>query len=350
MSRGEQASLTIDGSEGEGGGQILRTSLALAAITGRPFRVENIRARRRKPGLLRQHLAAVRGAAAICNAELEGAELGSSKLEFRPKAIVHGEHRFAVGSAGSATLVFQTVVWPLLVTPGRSTLTFEGGTHNPLAPPFDFIAHAFLPCLRKHGAVIEAELERPGFYPAGGGRFTVEIEGGHALAPMQLHEAGAVVRRRANAIVANLPRNIATRELTVVKRELGWSRDECFVVEPQGPGPGNALVLIVETEHACEVVTGFGDKGVRAEQVAQDAVVELRRWLDAGVAVGEHLADQLLIPLALTGSGEFWTLPTSLHTQTNAELIERFLPVRFVIERLGQGEADTRERVRVETR
>ncbi|MFV8755180.1 RNA 3'-terminal phosphate cyclase [Nannocystaceae bacterium ST9] len=338
--------LYIDGSEGEGGGQILRTSLALSAITGRPFVVEKIRARRRKPGLLRQHLTAVRAAASVCGAGLQGAELGASRLEFVPGSIVHGEHRFAVGSAGSATLVFQTVLWPLLIHPGRSTLIFEGGTHNPLAPPFDFLQHVFLPILRRSGARIEAKLERAGFYPAGGGRFVVELEGGSPLAELSLREPGPIVRRRAIASLAKLPRSVATREIAVVRERLGWGRDECEVRELDSLGPGNAISLLVETEHACELVTAFGDKGVRAEQVAEDAVAQMQAWLAAEVAVGEHLADQLLIPMALHGSGELWTSPTSLHTRTNAELIARFLPVQFAIEPLEGG----RERVRVSTR
>jgi RNA 3'-terminal phosphate cyclase (ATP) len=338
--------LTIDGSEGEGGGQILRTSLALSTITGRPLVLEHIRAGRHKPGLLRQHLTAARAAASICGAEIRGVELGSSRLEFVPGPVVHGDHRFTVGSAGSATLVFQTVLWPLLVREGRSRLVFEGGTHNPLAPPFEFIEHAFLPVLQRLGARITARLERAGFYPAGGGRFVVELEGGHPLAALELREPGAIVRRRAIALIAKLSRKIATRELAVVREQLGWSRGECEIRELEGLGPGNAVILIAGTEQACEVSSGFGDKGVQAEMVAQTAVEAMQTWLSTKVAVGEHLADQLLIPMALTGAGELWTGPTTLHTRTNAELIARFLPVRFEIEPLDP----SRERVRVVAR
>lgn len=338
----------IDGSQGEGGGQVLRTALALSAITGRPFVIEQIRGRRRKPGLLRQHLTAVRAAASVSGAKLQGDELGASRLEFIPGATVHGEHRFAVGSAGSATLVFQTVLWPLLVSEGRSTLVFEGGTHNPLAPPFEFIEYAFLPLLRRIGARIDAKLERAGFNPAGGGRFVVELEGGHPLGTLELREPGAIVRRRALALVSKLPRNIGMRELAVVRDQLGWSRDECQVRELDGLGPGNAVILIVETEHGCEVASSFGDKGVQAERVAQTAVEQLQTWLASGSAVGEHLADQLLIPMALRGAGELWTGPTTLHTRTNAELIARFLPVQFEFAPLEPLDPpNARERVRV---
>jgi RNA 3'-terminal phosphate cyclase (ATP) len=258
--------------------------------------------------------------------------------------VSHGEHTFAVGTAGSSTLVFQTVMWPLVVAPGRSRLVFEGGTHNPLAPPFEFLDRSFLPLMRKLELVIEAQLEQAGFYPAGGGRVVVEIEGGRTPAPLQLLERGKIVRREAQALIANLPRNIATRELDVVKRELGWSREECRVVELEGRGPGNALSLAIETEHVTEVVTGFGEKGVPAEDVAVRAVAELRRWIEVGAPVGEHLAAQLLIPMALAvmHAREGDEAPAyvggepSLHTTTNAEIIGRFLPARFEFERLDE--------------
>lgn len=343
--------IIIDGSQGEGGGQILRSALALSAVTGTPFRIVDIRARRSKPGLLRQHLTAVEAAWTISGAMLSGARLRSSALEFRPASITHGEHTFAVGTAGSTTLVFQTVLWPLLATPGRSRITFEGGTHNPMAPPFEFIEHAFIPRLRALGLQIEAKLVQPGFYPAGGGRFVVELEGGRTPAPLSLLTRGAIVRREARALLANLAGNIATRELGVVERELGWSRQtECRVHQVGGRGPGNALCLIVEAEGGTEVVTGFGEKGVSAELVAERACAQLQRWLDADVPVGEHLADQLLIPMALAArdgaSSVFLTTTPSQHTRTNAQIIARFLPVEFTFEPID----DQRARVRANLR
>lgn len=341
--------LVIDGSEGEGGGQILRSSLALAAITGTGVRVVNVRGRRKKPGLLRQHLTAVRAVATISRGELRGDELRSSELEFRPGVIEHGEHQFSVGTAGSATLVLQTVLWPLVITPGRSRLVLEGGTHNPMAPPFDFIERVFLPRMRELGLVIEAELIQAGFYPAGGGRFEVEIEGGRIPAAFEWASRGKVLRQQARALVANLPPRIAKRELAMVRRQLSWAREQCAVESLEGRGPGNALCLLVEAEGGAELVTGFGDKGVAAETVAERACAELRAWLDAEVAVGEHLADQLLIPMALAaahgqGCSAFTTTEPSLHTRTNADIIARFLPVRFAFEASGDG----RTRVRIE--
>src|SRR5687767_13803626 len=161
--------IELDGSEGEGGGQILRSALALAIVRGEPLAIHSIRAKRKRTGLLRQHLTAVHAARAVGAARVVGDALGSTELRFEPSGVVHGEHHFAVGTAGSATLVLQTVLWPLLVAPGESTVVVEGGTHNPLAPPFEFLARVLAPLVRRMGAELELELVRAGFYPAGGG-------------------------------------------------------------------------------------------------------------------------------------------------------------------------------------
>src|SRR5262245_1101885 len=212
----------IDGSQGEGGGQILRTALALSLVTGTPFRLEKIRAGRDRPGLLRQHLTAVTAAVEIGSATADGVALGSPELVFRPGPVRPGTYRFAVGTAGSAGLVLQTVLPPLLGAAGSSTIVVEGGTHNRHAPPFDFLDRAFLPLLARMGARVRATLDRPGFYPAGGGQLTVEVTPTPALAPLTLLERGAARRRRARAVVANLPAAIAHRELRVVRDQLGF--------------------------------------------------------------------------------------------------------------------------------
>jgi RNA 3'-terminal phosphate cyclase (ATP) len=326
--------LQLDGSRGEGGGQILRTSLALSLITGQPFRIDNLRARRPKPGLLRQHLAAVRAAIEIGDAEAAGATLGSSRLDFMPRRVIAGEHR----SAGSATLVAQTVLPALLAADGPATLFLEGGTHNPFAPPFDFLARAFLPLLGRMGAQVEARLERPGFYPAGGGRMSVSVSPAKKLAPLELLERGAVRACRARAITARLPLEIARRELEVLAAELKWPRENLQAEEARdSAGPGNVVLLEVESEKVTEVFTGFGGKGKRAEAVAGEAASAAVEYLAAEVPVGPHLADQILIPLALAGGGTFVTLPLTSHSRTNLEVIQRFLPVRFRVEETGRG-------------
>ena len=331
--------ITIDGSQGEGGGQILRTSLSLSLVTGQPFRMEQIRAGRKKPGLLRQHLTAVEAAKAVGGAEVTGAELGSQVLEFRPGPVTPGDYRFAVGTAGSATLVLQTILPPLLTASGPSTLALEGGTHNPLAPPFDFLARCFAPLIQRMGPRIELSLHRPGFYPAGGGRFSARIEPVSRLARLDLLERGAIVRRSARALLAKLPGQIGERELAVVRETLGWAAEECAVeTAANSVGAGNAVLIEIEAEHVTEVFSSFGERGRSAEEVAREAANAASAWMRAGVPVDEHLADQLLLPMALGGGGAFRTVKPSLHSTTNAAVIERFLgvPVRFEEEaRLG---------------
>ena len=329
--------IAIDGSAGEGGGQILRTSLALSLVTGRPFRIERIRAGRRKPGLLRQHLTAVHAAAAVSGARVVGADLGSRSLSFEPSHVQGGDYSLAVGTAGSATLVFQTILPALLFARKRSRLTLEGGTHNPYAPPFDFLAKAFLPLIRRMGASLEARLETYGFYPAGGGRFTVDIDPCSTLGQVALADRGPS-RVHAKALVASLSENIAKRELSVVRERLGVDRSMCRIESiDSSVGPGNVLMIVVESEPSVEVVTGFGIKGVSAEKVASDACDEAERYLRAGVPVGIHLADQLLIPIALGRGGSFRTLEPTAHTLTNADVIRQFLDVSI---RLEQESAD----------
>ena len=324
--------LIIDGAMGEGGGQLLRTSLALSAFTGQAFRIEGIRARRKRPGLLRQHLTAVRAVAEICGARVSGASLGSAALSFEPGKIRHGEYHFAVGTAGSATLVFQSVLPPLLMSEGRSRIVFEGGTHNPMAPPFDFIAQTFLPLLHRMGASIAAELERPGFYPAGGGRFAIELVGGGALGALSLIERGAIERVKIKTIVAQIPEHVAVREMKTLAGQLADLPIEVETATVESAGPGNVATVVIRAAHITETFSAFGEQGVRAESVAHRLAGEVRKYLASDAPVGEHLADQLLIPLALAGRGRFRTAEPSLHTRTNLEVIELFMPGRLALD------------------
>ena len=324
----------LDGSQGEGGGQILRTALGLSLVTGTPFTIDRIRAGRERPGLLRQHLTAVQAAAEIGKAEVRGAAIGSRTLTFRPGAVTPGTYSFSVGSAGSATLVFQTVLPALLTATEASALSFEGGTHNAWAPPYDFLEKAFLPLLGRMGARISTRMERRGFYPAGGGRFTVRIEPCSRLERLDLLERGKVRSRRGTAIVSSLPPGIAHRELKVLERALSIDRTWLKAVEDTtSTGPGNVVYVEVESEHVTELLTGFGEKRVSAEMVGQRLAEEVGAYLESGAPVGEHLADQLLIPLALAGGGSFVATPLSSHATTNMDVIREFLPRKFRIDR-----------------
>lgn len=316
------AMLDIDGSQGEGGGQVLRTSLSLSMLSSRPVRLRNIRAGRRKPGLMRQHLTCVLAAARICGAEVDGAVLGSTALAFRPGPIQAGDFRFAIGSAGSTSLVLQTVLPALLMAPARSRLRIAGGTHVPLAPCADFIAQAFLPVLRGMGARIDFRLLRYGFMPDGDGEIDVEIEP-QALRPLSLEQRGRLLRLTAAAVVSQLPGGIAERELKELQRHL----PEVEVEQPApvgSGGAGNALVLCARFEQVCEVLTTLGQRGLSAEAVAQQAARDYRQYLAHGAPVGEHLADQLLLPLWLAGGGHFRTGRPSLHLETNAAVLRAF--------------------------
>jgi RNA 3'-terminal phosphate cyclase (ATP) len=325
--------LVIDGSHGEGGGQVLRTSLALSLITGTPFRIENIRAKRKSPGLLRQHLTAVNAATEVGGASVEGASMGSKALTFVPQHVRAGTYSFAIGTAGSTMLVLQTILLPLALADDESLIELEGGTHNPAAPPFDFMQHAFLPLLKRMGAGVELELVRPGFYPAGGGKIQARITPAKRLARLDLASRGAIVGRRARAVVANLPYAIAQREVQTVASDLGWT-DDCLQAHTLtgSHGPGNALSIVIESENVTDVFTGFGERGVPAEEVAHTAAAEAKRYLDSEAAVGEHLADQLLLPMALGEGGVFTTTTLTDHVTTNIEVIRKFVDVPIAVD------------------
>lgn len=322
--------ITIDGAQGEGGGQILRSSLSLSMLTGEPFKMINIRAGRSKPGLLRQHLTAVQAAAKISNAEIDGAMIGSMALGFKPGKVTPGDYAFAIGTAGSVTLVLQTLLLPLLSAEKTSTLKLEGGTHNPFAPPFDFIARVFLPLLTRMGASVDARLARAGFYPAGGGEFTVSISPSPKLKRLELIERGERRGVRAIARVAALPRSIAQREVDVIAEKLSLTREQCFVEEiGRAPGPGNIAMIEVESANVTELFTGFGEKGVSAETVAEHALAPALEYLASSAPVGCFLADQLLLPMAVGSGGVFRTLPLTPHTRTNIDVIQMFTDARI---------------------
>jgi RNA 3'-terminal phosphate cyclase (ATP) len=290
---------------------------------------------------MRQHLTAVKAAAEVGGAEVRGNSIGSQDLTFTPQAIRHGQYHFAVGTAGSATLVLQTVLPALLLGSADqgSELVLEGGTHNPFAPPFDFLERAFLPLVARMGPRVEARLERPGFYPAGGGKFTVSIEPAPRLTRLDLPERGEIRRRLAEARVSRIPLSIAEREIGILRGKLPWP-PECFQARAirNSRGPGNILVIQIESEHVTEVFTGFGKKGVPSEQVVGEALHEVREYLAADVPVSAHLADQLLIPMALAGGGMFRTLAPSRHTMTNIEVIQQFLDMEITAQRGEKGD------------
>src|SRR2546421_12112579 len=329
--------VSIDGSFGEGGGQIIRTSLALSLITGKPFRVFNVRARREKPGLQRQHMTAVTAAAAIGGARVDGAHAGSKEFTIVPGEFRPGEYKFSIGTAGSTMLVLQAILPPLMTADGPSLLLFEGGPHNVKAPPFEFIQKTFLPLVNRTGPSVSVELQRYGFYPPGGGRFNVYVEPSAGLKRLDLLERGAILSERARALCVNLPPHVGEREMAVASEQLGWMPDQLDLEESTNAlSGGNVFTIDIESEQLTEVFTGIGERGVRAEAVAARVVHEAQKYLEVGAPVGEHLADQLLIPMALARGGSYTTSTPTLHTTTNIDVIKKFLPVEITTTQLSE--------------
>ncbi|CAN5137714.1 RNA 3'-terminal phosphate cyclase [soil metagenome] len=330
----------IDGSRGEGGGQILRTSLALAILTNRKLRMKKIRAGRKRPGLQPQHLACVKAAARLSNGKATapgGAELepGMQELEFIPGAGFQPVLEIDIGTAGSTTLLLQTILVPALASGQALRCVVTGGTHNPMAPPFEFLDRVFAPHLRAMGGRLTFTLEQHGFLPKGGGMIVLEVMPS-TLSPIDILTAGPIVARRATAIVAGLPRHIAERELAMAEERL--DKPVCEIREFAKLGPHNLFMADVElASGARELCTSHGRKGYPAEDVADDALDALEDFLEAEVPVGEHLADQLLLPLAIAGGGRFRCADLSLHATTNIETIGEFLDVPIRTEKHAGG-------------
>lgn len=329
--------IDIDGSAGEGGGQIIRSSLALSLITQKPFRVRNIRAGRPKPGLQNQHLTSVRAAAQVGSADVSGVGVGAREFVFQPQTLQHGNYHFAIGTAGSTMLVLQTVLPALMMAGGASQLTLEGGTHNTHAPPFNFIEQTFVPLINKLGPHVEVSLERHGFYPPGGGRVKAKITPRRANTALNelVLEARGQTEVAAHALLVKLPDHVGQRELDLLEKEIPALRGNTRIERnADALSPGNVVVVTAKSEQLTETISAIGERGLPAEKVAQAAADEAKRYLAHDVSVGEHLADQLLIPMALAGRGSFLTLKPTLHTTTNIDIIQKFLDVRIDVDKV----------------
>lgn len=317
--------IIIDGSEGEGGGQVLRYACALSLLTGEPFTIEKIRAGRDQPGLMRQHMTAIEAACSIGGAECEGLELGSNRIVFRPGRVQPGEYHFAVGTAGSTALVLQTLLVPLALADAPSRLVIEGGTHASMAPPFEFMARCFLPVFERMGPRVTASIKRHGFFPRGGGRIEIEIEPA-PLRRIECHERGEPFAQHGTVLFASLDEAIAQRIRKAAMKALpGWEPDSITLRElPADQGPGIAILLEAPFENVAEVVSGFGKLGLSAEKIGATAGKRMAGYEASGVFAGPYLQDQLLLPMAISGGGSFTSVKISEHTRTAAALIERF--------------------------
>lgn len=315
--------IDIDGSEGEGGGQLLRTGLSLAMLLKRPLRMRRIRAGRAKPGLMRQHLAAVRAAQQCCAAEIQGDHLGSTSLEFHPRDTVGSDYRIDIGSAGSTTLVLQTLLPALLRASEPSRITLCGGTHNMLAPSVSFLQRSFVPQLASLGADLSIELKRHGLFPAGGGELTATIMP-RPLRSLDLMERGGSGQVGAEALLASVPTHVGIRELGVLRAHYELAEDALSLRDLGGTtGPGNVLSVWIAYPNVTELITCHGERGVSAEQVAREACRLLDDYIASPAVVGTHLADQLLLPWMLAGGGRYLCGAPSSHLLTNAALISR---------------------------
>ena len=336
----------IDGSMGEGGGQILRTSLALAFITGRNLHIENIRAARRKPGLAKQHLICVLAACEICPGQCKGAAIGSQVLDFQPGPIHGGNFTFNIGSAGSATLVIQTILPALFLADEPSTVTVTGGTHNPWAPPFDFLAETFLPAIGTAGFDADCKLEKYGFFPAGGGKITLNVKPRqeNLNRAINLCEPAEQIQIHARIYTAKLPAHIAQRQKKLLLQSKLKFKDIEHIEVTDSDGPGNCIMirLVASSSEACgwfdrtSVFTAFGQKGKPSEKVVSEVVSLAENFLPRGAAVDRFSADQLLIYMAISKSGCYTTNDLTTHLTTNIETIKKFLPVSFNVEYKGQ--------------
>ena len=336
----------IDGSTGEGGGQILRTSLALSCITGKSLHIENIRAARRNPGLAKQHLSCVRAVCQICSGQCEGAALKSSVLDFQPGPVQSGDFRFDIGSAGSASLVIQTVLPALFLADKPSAVTVTGGTHNPLAPPFDFLSETFLPAIEAAGfrgnplgdALRHCKLIKHGFYPAGGGKITFDVQPWQKSTDrvIKLCESSEQFQIHARIYTAKLPPHITQRQRKLLLQSGLNIRNVEHIEVTDSDGPGNCAMLRLCSGELTTVFTAFGMRGKRSEEVISEVVSLAEDFLASGAAVDRFLADQLLIYMAMAKAGSYTTNELSSHLQTNMEVIKKFLPVNFRVEQQKQ--------------
>ena len=326
--------IQLDGSSG--GGQMLRTALSLAMVTGQPFRMTNIRGKRSRPGLMRQHLTCVKAACEISGGTADGADIGSTELVFRAGKVRGGSYQFAIGTAGSTTLLFQTLLPALWGADEPTTLRLEGGTHNPLAPPFDFIERIFLPALAKLGPQASVTLECAGFAPAGGGVIHATVQPCPKLVPFEMMTREEAGESRIRVLYRHLPLSVPGRMLDAALAVLPCKD---AAVENREPGPGAGICCLVESEfgEAREMTSAFGEKGATAERIGHHAAKSMANYIGSGVPVGRHLADQLLLPMALAGGGRFATMAPDAHVPTNISVIEKFLPVKFALTTVERG-------------
>jgi len=324
--------IEIDGSYGEGGGQILRTALAFSAILKRPVKINRIRAGRKNPGLQPQHLKSIEALAKITKARTDGVKIGSSAITFIPEKIVPGHYEFDIGTAGSVTLLLQALLLPLCFAESKSNLILTGGTHVAWSPPFHYLLEVLFPALALMGIQVRVEIERWGWYPKGGGIIKVEIDPASALSNVSLNHRGSLKRVYGLSATSNLPRHVAERQreraLIRIEKELNLQAEIEILSEVPSIGQGSFLFLVAESEGAKAGFSSLGKKGKRAEAVADEAVDSLKEYLESDGCIDSHLADQLVSFIAFAkGSSSFTTTKITEHLLTNLWAIEHFMKI-----------------------
>ncbi len=322
--------IEIDGSYGEGGGQILRTALACSAILKRPVKITRIRAGRKNPGLQPQHLKSIEALATITNAITDGVQIGSGAITFIPEKIVPGDYEFDIGTAGSVTLLLQALLLPLSFSESTSHLVLKGGTHVEWSPPFHYLTEVFSPALASMGIQAKADIKRWGWYPKGGGRIEIEIHPASEIKPVTLTQRGALKRIYGISAISNLPNHVAERQrdhaIKRIKGELNLGGKIEVLSGMPSVGQGSFLFLIVESERAKAGFSSLGRKGKRAEEVADEAVNSLKEYIDSGSCIDPHLSDQIVPFMAFArGASSFTTAQITEHLLTNLWVIEHFL-------------------------
>lgn len=334
--------IQIDGSAGEGGGQIVRTSVSLAAVTGRAVEIVNMRARRDRPGLQPQHLAAVRAAAEVCDAAVDGGHVGSRHVLFEPRASPRaGDYVFDIRTAGAATLVLQAVLVPLLLADGESSIEIIGGTHQPMAPAADYLVHVYVPALRRFGAHVDVEYGPAGYYPRGGGRVRAILEGGR-LSAVDLAERGDRRSLDAYVVTSRLPDHVAHRGAATVAELVPDAA--IHVSSPDAFSAGAAVTIVAEHEGGLGGFSSIGRPGLPMEQVAADACASFATWDRGSAACDERLADQLVLPACLASARSRWTTPrVTQHLRTILEVAAAFVPISWTTEDDGCVVLDSRD-------
>ncbi|HVF10190.1 MAG TPA: RNA 3'-terminal phosphate cyclase [Abditibacteriaceae bacterium] len=326
----------IDGSFGEGGGQIIRTALSLAIMTGHAVGITNVRARRTKPGLQPQHLAAVRAAAAVCDARLAGDSVGSRALTFEPQTTAKaGNYRFDIGTAGAAPLVVQTVLLPLTQAAGASTVTVTGGTHVPHSPTVEYLEAVYVPLLRRAGLDVTLSYTNAGFYPRGGGQMDLVIQASTGPKPLVMNERGRLEELRAFIITSNLPEHVAERGAVTVERSMKAVGRKIIIERRERPSPGTgaAAVIVARCQQGMAAFSAIGELRKPMEKVAEAPCREFMQWWKSTAACDKHLADQLVLPLSFATGLSHWTTPVvTEHLRTVLWVVRQFLSIDVELE------------------